>query len=461
MQPLGVQLDSSARAAARTKTKIAPASIQGLEVLALPVSLLPDYVTAAAESNPLLEINYDDDLFRFEQLPSEEVFSHPLRRRETSHASAIEWDFSRMSDGLSEQETLHSHLHLQAFCMCSSEEDMRVCAEIIDNISDDGYFTGDLGLVAFECGTTSEHAGEMLSLVQRMQPAGVGARDLRECLLLQIREDDPYRDILREMIGGDLEDIAANRLSQLARTYRLSPRELRCVHEAVLALNPRPGSEFASQGYATYVTPDLIIRREGFDFTVEVVGDSQSCLSLNAQYLAMADGGSLMREARDYLVAKREEATALLRNLDQRKQTLYRFGLFLIERQHRFFSSGDGRMAPLTMQQAADSLGVHVSTVSRTVQGKFVQTPRGTYPMKIFFSRAVPSKTADSPSGQLSAFDIKNLIRGFVDAEDPEHPLSDAGITQMLNDRGIDIKRRTVAKYRESLGIDTQSRRRR
>ena len=472
------------------------------------MSLLPDYVTAAAESNPLLEINYDDEMFCFEQLPSEEVFDRsssseggagsadrgpepdgesgqaargnaagdaegqdalyggsgsspsPLWR-ESGHASAVEWDFSRMSDGLSETETLHAHLHLQAFCACSDEADMRVCAEIIDNISDDGYFTGDIGLVAFECGTTAEHAEEMLALVQRMQPAGVGARDLRECLLLQIRDDDPYRDILRAMIGSDLEDIAANRLSRLARTYKLSPRELRCVHEAVLALNPRPGSEFASSSVAAYVTPDLVIRRDGLDFSVQVVGDPQSCLSLNEQYVAMAQSGSLMREARDYLLNKREEAVALLRNLDQRKQTLYRFGLFLIEHQHRFFSSAEGGIAPLTMQQAADSLGVHVSTVSRTVQGKYVQTPRGTYPMKMFFSRAVPASGPSSSGGALSSYDIKGLISELVAAEDRAHPLSDAGITQILNERGIDIKRRTVAKYRESLGIEAQSRRRR
>ncbi len=492
VQSLGTRIDSSARAATRAKTHLAPASIQGLEVLALPVTMPPDYVTAAAESNPILDINYDDGLFRFEPLPREDDFSTSIVPKrisadcaDSSYAGDVqhsgfdglerlpyspfgttasgemsfECDFNRLSDDIQESETLQAFLHLQAYCMCSSEQDMNLCAEIIDGISDDGYFSGDLGVIAYECGESIERAESMLDRIQHMQPAGVGARDLRECLLLQIDPHDPHYEILATMISERLEDIAANRATRLAKEFRLSPQEFNHVRQAILSLNPRPGSAFASRHSAGYVMPDLVIRREGPSFTVEVAGDHQSCLSINPDYVAMAHDDSLMREARDYLQAKQVEATALLRNLDQRKATLYRFGLFLVERQHRFFASSDGRLEPLTMRQAADSLGVHVSTISRTVQGKYIQTPRGTYPLKMFFTRALPAHEAEKPT--TSSYDIKQLIADYISKEDSAHPLSDAKITEILNSRGIDIKRRTVAKYRESLGVGTQSQRRR
>lgn len=180
----------------------------------------------------------------------------------------------------------------------------------------------------------------------------------------------------------------------------------------------------------------------------------------------MMEEGGLAREAAAYLSEKREEADSFLRNLEQRRQTLQRFGVFLVERQFKFFLTGGSALSPLTMQQAADALDIHVSTVSRAVQGKYIQTPWGTFPLKMFFTRAMPRVSsgmglgAQATTGAVSSFEIKQMIKDLIAAEDKSHPLSDAKICAALNEKGIEIKRRTVAKYRESLGIEAQSRRR-
>ena len=455
--------------------------MQGLEVLALPVTSLPDRITSMAESNPLLEINYDDDLFSYDTLPSEAAFEDAKERAESkAHdvtgwsaprhvpgiAGATEWDFSRIQDDCMETETLHEFLHLQATDLHLSASLAKVMDELIDSISDDGYFVGEVGMIAFDCGVGYDCVDELLGVLQRFQPAGVGARDVRECLILQIPESEPHAHVLRDLIENHLDDIAAGRLSSLTRELGISLDEMARLKREIIAMNPRPGATFYQRPDARFVTPDIIVRRKGSDFAVEVVGASCDCLTLNAEYVSMMEEGGMMREAAEYLRAKREEADAFLRSLEQRHQTLQRFGTFLVERQFKFFLTGGSALAPLTMQQAADALDVHVSTVSRTVQGKYIQTPWGTFPLKMFFTRAMPRTLsgmgigAQTVNGTVSSFEIKQMIKDLIGSEDSERPLSDAKICDALNAKGIGIKRRTVAKYRESLGIEAQSKRR-
>ena len=209
-----------------------------------------------------------------------------------------------------------------------------------------------------------------------------------------------------------------------------------------------------------YVIPDLAVRREGEGFSVRVTGELSEALVLNGVYDRMMQQGRMDCEAREWLREKRTEAEAALANIDQRQRTLYRFGVYLVEAQYDFFVGGDARMRPLTMQQAADALGVHVSTVSRTVQDKHILTPWGVFPLKHFFSSSV-SCSAEERRRALSSLAIKDRIKDLVAQEDRRKPLSDATITAILNGEGVDIKRRTVAKYREALGIGRQSQRRR
>ena len=471
---------SSSSVATKTRACLTPTALQGLEVLALPVASLPEYIEQAAESNPLIEIDFSDGLFSYGELPENdgcglarssqdasafgnaaEITPPPLSRHcERGSASSVEWDFSRIQDECAETETLQEYLHVQTAGMRLSEDERRLMDVLIENVTEDGYFAGDLSAIAFECGVSASFAARGLSCLQSLQPAGVGARDLAECLLLQVQDDDPYAPALRTLIRRHLEDVAANRLSSISRALGVSAEEAGFLCRVVADMNPRPGASFWQRPDARYIIPDIVIRRSGSDFSVEVTGSIGPGIGLNAEYLAMLDDEGLAAQARTYLEEKRKDAEAFLQSIEQRGITLHRFGVFLVEKQFRFFTSPDGSLAPLTMQQAAEALDVHASTISRTVQGKYAQTPRGTFPLKMFFTRAMPRTKAPSGKSAVSSFDIKERIRAIIAGEDPEKPLSDSAVTGLLNAEGIQIKRRTVAKYREAIGIDSQMKRR-
>ncbi|MFD0702139.1 RNA polymerase sigma-54 factor [Slackia equolifaciens] len=473
---LEMQASSRATVKAKTKTTLAPMALQGLEILSLPVSSLPDYISKAAEANPLLEVNYDDNLLAFAEMPSEDSYEDMLEQTERAdnqelselrrkHAEGRlpglvgDWDFSRIQDDCIETETLREYLHLQASCLGLPHDAAALVEAIIEGISDDGYYTGDVGVVAFEHGVELADVDRALEIVQGIQPAGVGARSLSECLELQIDARDPNRDALTALVRDHLQDLAENRLGHLAKTLGVGMGDMLEFKRIVLEMNPRPGAAFYQKADARYIVPDLIVQRHGARLTVEVAGALERCLTLNADYVSLMESKGLDVATRTYLAEKREEADRLLRNLDHRSRTLERFGAFLVERQFKFFLMGGGALAPMNMQQAADALGVHVSTISRTVQGKYVQTPWGTFPLKMFFTRALPRSDAGEGAG-VSSFEIKQMIKRIVEEEDKQRPLSDAKITEALNERGVEIKRRTVAKYRESLGIESQARRR-
>ncbi len=476
MATTSLEMQAASHTAVKTKAKtvLAPMALQGLEILSLPVASLPDYISKAAESNPLLEVNFDDDLLAFAEMPSEsdyedareaaekdenKVTPPPQRFERPLYGVGGDWDFARIQDDCVETETLAQYLRFQASMLNLAPDELKLVDSVIEGVSDDGYYTGDVGVVAFENGASLEAADRALGIVQGMQPAGVAARSLSECLALQVDERDPRREELLSLVREHLEDLAENRLSPLAKEFGISLDDMLELKRVVLNMNPRPGAAFYQRADARYIVPDLIVRKEAARLTVEVTGMGASCLSLNSDYISMMEDKGLDGEARVYLTEKREEADRLLRNLDHRSHTLERFGAFLVEKQFRFFLMGGGALSPMNMQQAADALGVHVSTISRTVQGKYVQTPWGTFPLKMFFTRALPR--TDSPdSVGVSSFEIKRMIKEIIDGEDKRRPLSDAKITEALNGRGVEIKRRTVAKYRESLNIEPQARRR-
>lgn len=466
-----VRMEARANASVRTKQHLAPTAIQGLEVLTLPVARLDAYVRDLVERNPLLDFDYDHGSLSFEELPEEEdadtsdVAEPPADSFDARSPAAVAWDahgfdLARLRDECSQTETLHSHLRMQLASMRVGDEDRRLLEALIENIDDDGYFSGSMPAVCAEAGRSVEDGQRLLALIQKLSPQGVGARDLAECLELQLDDAAPFAEVIRTILRTGLEDLAENRTTKLMRTHHLTIDDLSTIREVICALDPRPGSSFSQRKGTVYVIPDLTIKRDGTGFSVQVTGELSETLVFNSAYDGMADRGGIDGDAREWLREKRDEADAALANIDQRRQTLHRFGVYLAEAQYDFFIGGEARMRPLTMQQAADALGVHVSTISRTVQDKYVLTPWGVFPLKHFFSSAVAC-SAEERRHALSSLAIKDRIKDLVSQEDRRKPLSDATITAILNGEGVDIKRRTVAKYREALGIGRQSQRRR
>lgn len=465
-----VRMEARSSVSLRTRQRLAPVAIQGLEVLSLPVARLDAYVRDLVERNPLLELDYDQGALSFEEFPEEDsdVFDdsdapsdEPWACRPPSVAGDAQgFDLARLRDECSQTETLHSHLRLQLAGMHIDEGDRPLLDALIENIDDDGYFSGSMSAVCAEAGRSMEDGHRLLERVQQLSPRGVGARDLAECLILQLDDGVAYADVIRDVLRVGLEDLAENRTTKLMRAYHLTIDDLSALREVICSLDPRPGASFSQRKGTVYVIPDLAVRREGEGFSVRVTGELSEALVLNGVYDRMMQQGRMDCEAREWLREKRTEAEAALANIDQRQRTLYRFGVYLVEAQYDFFVGGDARMRPLTMQQAADALGVHVSTVSRTVQDKHILTPWGVFPLKHFFSSSV-SCSAEERRRALSSLAIKDRIKDLVAQEDRRKPLSDATITAILNGEGVDIRRRTVAKYREALGIGRQSQRRR
>lgn len=465
-----VRMEARSNVSVRAKQHLAPTAIQGLEVLSLPVTRLDAYVRDLVERNPLLDFDYEHASLSFEEIPDEDDDGASADAGEDGEGfyvrpRSIAWDaqgfdLARLRDECSETETLHSHLRMQLTGACVGERDRAVLDALIENIDDDGYFSGSMPAVCAEAGCSADDGLRLLALVQTLTPRGVGARDLAECLTLQLDDGVPYAPVIRAMVQNSLEDLAENRTTKLMRAYHVGIDDLAAIRDVICTLDPRPGSSFSQRKGTVYVVPDLTIMPDRAGFSVHVTGELSETLVLNETYDRMARQGRMDGEAREWLGRKRAEADAALANIDQRRRTLHRFGVYLAEAQYDFFAKGEARMRPLTMQQAADALGVHVSTISRTVQDKHVLTPWGAYPLKHFFSSAVAC-SAEERRHALSSLAIKDRIKDLVAHEDRRTPLSDASITAILNGEGVDIKRRTVAKYREALGIGRQSQRRR
>lgn len=448
---------------------MSPVAIQGLEVLSLPVTALAAYVQDLVERNPLLDFDSDGFTVGFEDLPLE---GRDRDRDEWADASAGDFqpparmrrqeggfDMGRLRDECSQTETLAVHLRTQLGGIAAAGIDAALVDAVIECLNDDGYFDGSLPVICSEMGCASEAAEAALAYVQGLLPRGVGARTLQECLLLQLTGEDEVTACARSMIADSLEDLAGNRTTKLMRAYHLSLDELAAVRDLIAGLNPRPGASFSQRRDTVYVIPDLVVERRGPSFAVRVTGELAERLVRHDEYEALvAESGDA--QARAWLADKRSEADVVLSNVAQRKRTLFRFGMYLLEAQYGFFCKGQAAMRPLTMQQVADGLGLHVSTVSRIVADKHILTPWGTFPLKHFFSTALP-KTGAGGAASLSSLAIKERIKELVAAEDARTPLSDAALTDALNKEGVEIKRRTVAKYREALGIPRQSQRRR
>lgn len=464
-------MDSRQDVSVRTRQRFAPSAIQGLEVLSLPIASLETYVNAMVEQNPLLDFDYDESYLIFEELPEEdpsrpddeggddELAAEFLRARMTTSGDRSGFDMNRLRDDRLETETIQSHLRLQLSQLSPDGRRSAFLSALVEGIDDDGYFSGSLPMLCSSFDVTADEGEALLHVVQSLSPRGVGARTLQECLTLQIGETVPRRETIVSIIEDRFDDLAKNRTIRLEREYGLSHDELCEIKEVIRGLDPRPGAAFSQRHDTCYLIPDLVVKRTAGRFSVEVTGEVSETTVLNKQYVAMLDDRTVPDEALEWLASKHDEARAVLRNIGQRKQTLYRFGLFLVEAQYEFFCFGEARIKPLTMQQGADALGIHVSTVSRTVQDKYILTPWGTYPLKHFFTSSVGCVKAERRSA-MSSVAIKNRIKEIVAGEDRGKPLSDAALTAILNDEGIEIKRRTVAKYREALGIGRQSQRR-
>jgi RNA polymerase sigma-54 factor len=349
--------------------------------------------------------------------------------------------------------TLRAHLLGQLSLTQLSERDRRLVALLIDSLDDDGYLAHSLEEVAAmlppELGVEPEELQVALRHLQNFEPAGVGARNLSECLALQLAalpEDTPYRELALETARHHLEALAARDFAKLRRSLRCDDEALRAVQKLITGLNPRPGRDFSAEA-PRYVVPDVVVRKVKGVWIASLNPEAMPRLRINRLY---ADILARNRDARTQSLASQlQEAKWLIKNVQQRFDTILRVSQAIVDRQRHFFEYGEVAMRPLVLREIAEALDLHESTVSRVTTQKFMHTPRGIFELKYFFGSRVATETG----GAASSTAIRALIRQLVAAEDARKPLSDGQIAEILCQQGIVVARRTVAKYRESLRI--------
>ena len=356
---------------------------------------------------------------------------------------------------------LHEHLRAQLDLAHLSARDKAIGALLIDSINDDGYLSDDLEELRLAFGDLEtrpepEEMEAVLHQLQALDPPGVAARNLAECLGIQLRQQPttPARDLALQLVSKHLEDLAAHAHSQLARLLNVSAQELAAAVVLVQSLNPRPGTALASST-VDFVIPDVVVSRRDGRWVVELNPETAPRLRVNALYAAAL--GRRRNGANADLGRQLQEARWLVRSLRMRNETLLRVARSIVRRQMEFLNRGEEAMRPLMLKEIAAELSLHESTISRVVANKYLAAPRGTLAFRHFFS----NELSTDDGGALSATATRALIRKLVAGENPQQPLSDDRITRELVSRGIRVARRTVAKYRESMAIPAAHERKR
>jgi len=341
--------------------------------------------------------------------------------------------------------------------MSDAPENVREIAQyLIGNIDGDGYLRVSRDEIR-EAGFTNDKDVEAaLALVRSFDPPGIGAFDLPDCLMLQIRALGIENPLIEKVITEHWPEFLNRQFAQLARTLNVGLSQLQAVFEIVKNMEPKPGRKYSDER-TIYVEPDVAVRKIGDEYVIQLSEDGLPKLRISGAYRRLLRGGNgaIGAEAANYLREKMRSAVWLIKSLDQRQRTIYKVADSIVRHQRAFLDHGIEHLRPLVLRVVANDIGMHESTVSRVVSNKYIHTPRGLFPMKYFFHSGIDSSSGDD----VSSLSIKNKISRIVQDEDARRPFSDARIMQRLRAEGIQIARRTVAKYREELRIPSSSQR--
>ena len=343
--------------------------------------------------------------------------------------------------------SLHEHLELQLDFTNLTEKEKTTGCYLIGCIDDNGYFTGTLEDAAAALNLSAGEVEPILGLIQGFDPVGVGARNLPECLRIQIRQRGVADPLIERIIDEYLEAAASGRYAWIAGKIGVTADEVRKAMQFIRTMNPKPGSAVSASSPCSYVVPDITVRKNEGEYLILINETQVPGLRVNPYYKKLAreaDG-----DARHFIEGRIGSALWLIRSIEQRRRTLHKVMQNIIELQPNFFDIGSRHLLPMTMKQVADRVGVHESTVSRATANKYVATAHGLFSLRSFFSAGVSAVDGST----LSATCVKREIRELVSKEDSTHPLSDQALTELLTKCGIAVSRRTVAKYREELEI--------
>ena len=463
------------------KQILTPGLVQMVSVLALNRLELREMINQEIMANPVLEEVAEDgvgvDSYTDEAFLKKETEKVP----ETEAANPFdEFDFGsfftqyldtgaeRASNGereeiekpsfdkfLSSPANLTDHLMWQLSVSICTETVSKIAEAIIGNLDENGYLTATLDEIAQSGNYSMEDVEEGLALVQEFDPPGVGARDLQECLLMQIKLLDPQNTLARQIIADHLKLLQNNQLKEVARALNRPVELVKRAVDVIKRLDPKPGLRY-NKTEPRLVEPDVQFRKEDGEWQVFMNDDDVPQLRLSPTYRRLLARDAADRDVRNYVKERFTAAIQLMKNIEQRKHTILRVCQSILRRQKDYLDYGPDHLKPMMIKEVAEEVGVHPSTVSRAVANKYAHMPQGVVELREFFSESV-----NGPQGsEMSLLSLKRRVKKMIEEEDATHPLTDDQITKRLQDEGIQVTRRTVAKYREDLRIPSTHRRR-
>ena len=451
---------------------LSPQLQQSLLILQTPLLELRNLVQQEMETNPVLEElpedsganerseaeasadeNFKDEFQKLASLDEEwrDYMAQSASSNFDGRRISKEADEKRqfLFDSIPVQETLQQNLIAQLNQTVLSADDRKTAELIIGNIDDVGFLQSTTEEMALNSGIPQDEFERVLGLVQTFYPAGVGARDLRECLLIQLRRQGKEHSLEHRIVSEHMDDLGRHRFLEIARRMAISVEDVQKAADSIARLNPRPGQVFAAAPQ-NYVLPDVIVEKVDGEYQIAFNNEQIPHLRISNLYKdIIASGDAQSSDVKDYIRDKIRSGKFLIRSIHQRQQTIMNIAQQIVSRQRDFLEHGPSHLKPMTMAEVAEVVGVHETTVSRAVSGKYMATPQGVFEMKYFFTGGYQTATGES----LSNISVKQAILDLVKHESGSAPLSDHEIVEILSERGIPIARRTVAKYRTELNI--------
>ncbi|HEX5492219.1 MAG TPA: RNA polymerase factor sigma-54 [Candidatus Udaeobacter sp.] len=451
---------------------LSPQLQQSLLILQTPLLELRNLVQQEMETNPVLEElpedsasnerseteasadeNFKDEFEKLASLDEEwrDYMAQSANSSFDGRRPSREADEKRqfLFDSIPVQETLQQNLMAQLNQTLLSADDRKAAELIIGNIDDDGFLQSTTEEMALNSGIPQEDFERVIGLIQTFYPAGVGARDLRECLLIQLGRQGKEHSLEHRIVSEHMDDLGKHRFVEIARRMAIGADEVQKAADNIARLNPRPGQIFAAAPQ-NYVLPDVIVEKVDGEYQISFNNEQIPHLRISNLYKDIIGSGDVQTsDVKDYIRDKIRSGKFLIRSIHQRQQTIMNIAQQIVSRQRDFLEHGASHLKPMTMAEVADAVGVHETTVSRAVSGKYMATPQGVFEMKYFFTGGYQTATGES----LSNTSVKQAVLDLVKHESGSAPLSDHEIVEILSERGIPIARRTVAKYRSELNI--------
>ena len=419
---------------------------QSLDILNMSNLELEEQIKKDAQENPVLELERTESI-DWGTFIKKNIKNYNIKHYDLDNEITLE-------NIIKYEINLYDYVKSQLVFLKLNKKEIKVCEYIVDCLDIDGYLSCDEKYIIQELNIDEKYFYKCLKYIQQLEPIGIGARDLSECLLIQMENENTKDDILKSIIVEDLNLIGQNKIKLLSKKYNINMEKCLKYIEKIKEFNPKPGRIYSNEK-TIYVQPDVIVRKINDEFIVYMNDRDNFHISINNYYKNILNSNNLDEKSRKFIKNKLNYALNLLKNIETRKSTILEIADVIVKKQKDFFNKGKKYIKPMKLKDIALDLGYHESTISRGINNKYMLTPYGLFEFKYFFSKAIESEEEEGTSSRK----VKNMIKELIDKENKLKPLSDDKICKLLKEEGITLARRTVAKYREEMNILSSSKR--